>query len=74
MTGPYVSGYTWFADIRCKKHAPEPPATDPEGNERYPIFRFDEWDYQPHCEICETPIKVNVIGEGARMARQGAGE
>ena len=61
MTGPYVSGYTWFADTRCKEHAPEPPATDPEGNERYPIFRFDEWDYQPHCEVCEEPIKVHVL-------------
>ena len=41
MTRHEPVGYTYHADIYCSDCAEKYPQTDPEGNDKFPIFDWD---------------------------------
>ena len=57
-----IVGYTYHADIYCAPCGETLPDTDPEGNNKSPVFVSDEttWEYEGeeycnHCATCGEP-------------------
>lgn len=52
-----VIGYAYYTELFCKSCGDSLPDTDPEGNDKHPVFLFNVDDLQGyHCSECESEV------------------